>query len=295
MAYPTVPGRKFNFDVGGGSVYRGTSIVDMVSALNTDAMSKLCATSNSNPAVFVAYDTNSPLQVVLWVFFPEKLIVSGLGMLHGQGNYDYQPPTENFASVTVHGSANSTNGLDGTWIAANLPNGSIPGRLMGDDDWRDQIQPCTFTDAIRCLRVAYATTAYYKSAAIYALHVYGMKASGQTINDLLFLDDDASGDPEFIRDLDFGDRPEGTTDTHRIKIYNSSTTKTANNITLSLIDKNFMFSVDEGSTWVTGATITSLAPSTASSSMIIKDTVPPPMQMLGPRSPRIEARVGSWT
>ena len=32
MAYPTVPGRKFAYDVGGGSVYRGTSIIDMASA-----------------------------------------------------------------------------------------------------------------------------------------------------------------------------------------------------------------------------------------------------------------------
>ena len=76
---------------------------------------------------------------------------------------------------------------------------------------------------------------------------------------------------------------------------NSSTTKTANGITLSLIDQNYTFSMDEGATWVTGATITTLAPSTASSSILIKDTVPPPMQLLGPRSPRIEARVGSWT
>jgi len=132
-------------------------------------------------------------------------------------------------------------------------------------------------------------------AVVYALHIYGMKAAGEVMNDLLFLDDDASGDPEFIRDLDFGDRPEGTTATHRIKLYNSSTTKTANNVTLSLIDQDFLFSMDEGATWVTGTTITSLAPETASASIIVKNTIPPPTQMLGPRSPRIEALIGSWS
>ncbi len=295
MAYPTVPGRKFAYDVGGGSVYRGTSIDDMVSALSMDEMSKLNDISNSTYAVYQTYNSNYGIKLVLWVFLPHKYNVSGLGMLHAQSYIDRIPPTESLASVTVYGSADTTNGLDGTWIAANLPNGSIPTRLMGSDDWRDQIQPCTFSESIRCLRVEYATTDSYRGVAVYALHVYGMKADGEIPDDILFLDDDASGDPEFIRDLDFGDRPEGTTSTHRIKIYNSSTTKTANNITLSLIDQNFTFSMDEGSTWVTGATITSLAPETASSSIIIKDTVPPPTQMLGPRSPRIEARVGSWT
>ena len=117
-------------------------------------------------------------------------------------------------------------------------------------------------------------------------------ARGQRI---LFLDDDASGDPEFIRDLDFGDRPEGTTVTHRIKLFNSSTTKIANNLTLSLIDVDFTFSMDEGATWVTGATITSLAPQGTSASILIKNTIPPPPQMLGPRAPRFEVTIGSWS
>jgi len=295
MAYPTVPGRKFSYDVGGGSVYRGTSIVDMASALSTDEMSKLNGLSNSTYAVNQTYNSNYGIKLVLWIFLPHKYNVSGLGMLHAQSYVGQMPPASSLQSVTVHGSANTTNGLDGTWIAANLPNGSIPTRLMGDDDWRDQIQPCTFSESIRCLRVEYATTGSYMGAVVYALHVYGMKAAGEVVNDILFMDDDASGDPEFIRDLDFGDRPEGTTTTHRIKLYNSSASKTANNITLSLIDQDFLFSMDEGVTWVTGATITSLPQGAASASIIVKNTIPPPTQMLGPRSPRIEVLIGSWS
>jgi hypothetical protein len=130
---------------------------------------------------------------------------------------------------------------------------------------------------------------------VYALHIYGVKADGEIPDDILFLDDDASGDPEFIRDLDFGDRPEGTTVTHRIKLRNSSTTKIANNMTLSLIDVDFTFSLDEGATWVTGATIASIAPQGISGSILIKNTIPPPTQMLGPRAPRFEVTIGSWS
>ena len=80
-----------------------------------------------------------------------------------------------------------------------------------------------------------------------------------------------------------------------LKCPNSSTTKIANNLTLSLIDVDFTFSLDEGTTWVTGATITSLAPQGVSNSILIKNTIPPPTQMLGPRAPRFEVTIGSWS
>jgi len=168
--------------------------------------------------------------------------------------------------------------------------------MMDDDQWRDSIQPCMFSEAVKVIRIRYSATDYNDEnyVRIYAIHIYGVKAAGEVSDDILFLDDDAFGDPEFIRDLDFGDRPEGTTVTHRIKLFNSSTTKIANNLTLTLIDTDFTFSMDEGSTWVTGATITSLAPQGASSSIIIKNTIPPPTQMLGPRAPRFEVTIGSW-
>jgi len=170
--------------------------------------------------------------------------------------------------------------------------------MMDTDQWRDSIQPCAFSEAIKVLRLRYSggyESAKYSNVNIYALHIYGVKAEGEIPDDILFLDDDASGDPEFIRDLDFGDRPEGTTVTHRIKLRNSSTTKIANNLTLSLIDADFTFSMDEGATWVTGATITSLAAQGTSSSILIKNTIPPPTQMLGPRAPRFEVTIGSWS
>lgn len=291
MAYPTVPGRKFSYDVGGGSVYYAYSATGLLTPLTTEQMSKLNGTTNTTPVI--SRDVyNVEGTIVVYVFLPHRFIVSGLASMHKV------VPTQSGYSITVSGSTNSTNGLDGTWLSATLPNGNIPAAMLDDDSWRDSIQPCSFSEAVRVIRVKY-TSNYdansYHRAFLYALHIYGMNATGEVANDLLFLDDDATGDPEFIRDLDFGDRPEGTTTTHRIKIYNSSTTKTANGITLSLIDQNYTFSMDEGATWVTGATISTLAPSTASSSILIKDTVPPPMQLLGPRSPRIEARVGSWT
>ena len=292
MPYPTLPGRRFEYDVGGGSVYFGNDINDITTALTTEQMTQLNGIGNTSIVISKEVYHSETVRTV-WVFLPERYVIAGLGMIH-------RVYTTGGASgsIAVTGSADSTNGLDGTWINATLPNGAIPANLIDDDVWRDSIQPCTFSEAIKVLRLRYFApfdAVDDSRISIYALHIYGVKAAGEVPDDILFLDDDASGDPEFIRDLDFGDRPEGTTVTHRIKLLNSSTTKIANNLTLSLIDVDFTFSMDEGATWVTGATITSLAPQGVSSSILIKNTIPPPPQMLGPRAPRFEVTIGSWS
>ena len=292
MPYPTLPGRRFEYDVGGGSVYYGNDTNEITTALTTEQMTQLNGIENSSIVISKEVYNAEAVRTV-WVFLPERFIVAGLGMIHR-----VYTTGGNTGTITVAGSADSTNGLDGTWINATLPNGAIPANMIDDDVWRDSIQPCTFSEAIKVLRLRYVSpydNADYSRIYIYALHIYGVKAAGEVPDDILFLDDDASGDPEFIRDLDFGDRPEGTTVTHRIKLLNSSTTKIANNLTLSLIDVDFSFSMDEGATWVTGATITSLAPQGVSGSILIKNTIPPPTQMLGPRAPRFEVTIGSWS
>ena len=291
MPYPTLPGRRFEYDVGGASIYYGNDVNDITTPLTSEQMSLLNGIGNTS-AVISRDVTLSEVIRTVWVFLPERYVIAGLGMIHKLST------SGDGCSISVAGSADSTNGLDGTWINATLPNGSVPVNMIDDDVWRDSIQPCTFSEAIKVLRVRYFSSYGGIGGSrvyIYALHIYGVKAAGEVPDDILFLDDDASGDPEFIRDLDFGDRPEGTTVTHRIKLLNSSTTKIANNLTLSLIDVDFSFSMDEGATWVTGATITSLAPQGTSSSILIKNTIPPPTQMLGPRAPRFEVTIGSWS
>lgn len=292
MPYPVLPGRRFEYDIGGGSVYYGNDINDITTAMTSDQMNRLNGTGNTSRILDIETYNVEALQTI-WIFLPEKFVVAGLGCVHRV----YSTDSSNLGTITVTGSPDSTNGIDGTWIDAVLPNGAIPNYLMDDDVWRDSIQPCTFSEAIKVLRVKYYVprdSGAAQKIQVYALHIYGVKATGELPDDILFLDDDASGDPEFIRDLDWGDRQEGTTVMKRIKLFNSSTTKIAHNMTLSLIDVDLLFSMDEGATWVTGATITSLAPRGASASLLIKNTIPPPTQMLGPRAPRFEVSIGSW-
>lgn len=161
-------------------------------------MAELNNTDNTNIVMQKnVYNTTALLTV--WVFLPEKYVVAGLGMMHTLTNWSG-------AGVTIAGSSDSTNGLDGTLINATLPNGAIPKVMLDDDQWRDSIQPCTFSEAIKVLRLIYSggyDFADDASVKIYALHIYGVKAAGEVPDDILFLDDDVlSGDPELhIRDL----------------------------------------------------------------------------------------------
>lgn len=292
MPYPTLPGRRFEYDIGGGSVYYGNDINDITTILSPELINRL--NSENNSVTVLSGETGNAFTVrTVWFFLPEKYVVAGLGMVHSLTRYSTPD-----GAVTVAGSPDSTNGLDGIWIDAVLPNGAIPAVMMDDDVWRDSIQPCTFSEPIKVIRVRYRANGSSGSISylrLYALHVYGVKATGEIPDDILFLDDDISGDPEFIRDMDWGDRQEGTTIMKRIKLFNSSTTKIAHNLSLSLIDTDLLFSMDEGATWITGATITSLAPQGTSASIIVKNTIPPPTQLLGPRAPRFEVSIGSWS
>lgn len=290
MPYPILPGRRFEYDIGGGSIYWGNDINDITNAMTSDQMSRLNCVNNTIPVL--SFEYNATVARTIWVFLPEKYVVAGLGMIHRITNGTATP-----GNIQVAGSPDSTNGLDGTWIAANLPSGAIPTTMTDDDVWRDSIQPCTFSESVKVIRLRYQSNYYYaelNKIVLYALHIYGVKATGELPDDILFLEDDVSEDPEFIRDMDWGDRQEGTTLLRRVKLFNSSTTKIASNLTLSLVDTDLLFSMDEGATWVTGTTITSLAPQGKSASILIKNTIPPPTQMLGPRAPRFTVAVENW-
>ena len=47
MPYPTLPGRKFEYDIGGGSVYYGNDINDITTALTTEQMAELNNVDNA--------------------------------------------------------------------------------------------------------------------------------------------------------------------------------------------------------------------------------------------------------
>ena len=51
MLYPTLPGRQFSYDVGGGSVYYAYSVNGTLTPLTTAQMTTLNSTNNKTPVL----------------------------------------------------------------------------------------------------------------------------------------------------------------------------------------------------------------------------------------------------
>jgi hypothetical protein len=276
MPYPALPDRRMAYHADGTRVYEGptsstASIVE--SPANVNAWNSL-----SNDHYSGRYDNG-----YVWLFFPESRVVSAIFtacVATDSGAHGNQV-------ISVEGSNDSTNGLDGTWELATASGGYGVG-TPPSDNWRANIKPIAFTGPKKVIRVKYGWS-------MSTLHLYGHKATGETPDDLIWLDSDETG-AEFATDEDFGDRPLGTTVVRTVKLKNVSPSLTANAIVVSCADADFILSYDGGTTWVSNFTIASLAPGVSSGDIQIRDTTPAPgTSALGPRFAVVSAVPGSWS
>jgi len=196
------------------------------------------------------------------------------------------------------GSPDSTNGRDGAWEQAQANQG-LSATTMAYDSWRQNDpgmntegwKPISFSQAVKAMRIEFDGN--YTIDGLYVLHIYCRKAALQTPDDLVWLDV-ANGDQEYIRPQDFGDRAAGSSQTHQVKLQNTSGTKTANNITITVNHADFLIGWN-GNTWTNILTIDSLAPAAKSNVIWIKNTTPSPPTTLGPKRTPLTAQAASWT
>lgn len=222
----------------------------------------------------------------VWFFFPELREVSAYSIGHV---YDVAG-----GAVTIQGSNNSTNGMDGTWEDAAL-GGTGLYETSATDGWRSTIGTISFTGPKRVVRIKLATVGSVGGEGTWPLiHLYGEKAAGETPDDLIFVDHDTTPGAEYTAPEDFGDRPLGTTLVRQFRVKNTSATLTANAINLQCNDTDFAISTD-GVTWVVTINLASLAAGAESATMYIRNSTPAPGAIIGPRFAEIVAVVGSWT
>jgi len=225
---------------------------------------------------------HSSIFVETFCFFPETRTCLGVMW----ATYDTGTNVSSF-----EGSTDSGNGSDGTWEAASLPSGYPVSIGSTATAWRTGVKPCTFTVPKNVVRFKCPTSAGTQSQ-LGALHLYGVKASGQTPDDILFLDGD-NAYAEFTIDKDWGDRALGTTVVKNFKIKNASATKTATTILVTCNDADFAISTD-GVTYVTSFTIASLGAGVSSAVLYMRNTTPAPGTALGPRMAQMSVSVGSY-
>jgi hypothetical protein len=289
MTYAAINARRMPYDVDGTEVgYREIVGGSLASAFSLGVQAWF---SSANK---VAWNTESQIvnqyinthaagrNYCQWFFFPEIREITHIGLLF---NTDQLPAA--FNDFTIQGSNNTTNGMDGTW---ETPTFVTPTPAPAADYWRDDIFAVAFSGPKKALRIGYrAYTIVYSLASV---HIYGLKAAGQTPDDILVCN--TSGD-ELTSLLDWGDQPEGTTEILNFKLKNASTDKIANNINLQLNHADFALAWSADGPWTSVLDIATLGIGALSNTIYVRNQLGPPLLILGPYAARVIASVGSWS
>jgi hypothetical protein len=225
----------------------------------------------------------------LVLFFPELVDIESIFTI-GRTSWGGDSIS---ALTTLEWSADTTNGLDGTWAAATMP-GGFPGTAMNFDSWRTGFKAISDIIGAGAIRMRYSNAGFILSG-IYILHLYGHKHAAETPDDILFLDPE-NADAEYTLPMDFGDVPTGTSTQRQIKFKNDSASKTASTIVITVVDPDDQIRIGVSNTgpWLTSQTIASLAHGVSSSVYYVKCEAPAPPAALGPNRAPIKCVVGSW-
>lgn len=292
MPYTTLPDRRMAYDIDG-------TVVGMTSSQNVNWTEGIgqwmsggqLAEMNDADTVEIFSVLNTVYK--LWFWFPEQRTITAIAMyIEVTGGFG-----ANAVTPIMQGSNDTTNGIDGTWEQASLPSG-FPAYSQDSvvDFWRTTIRPVSFTGPKRTMRWLGGQTGpnAQGNTAVEAIHLYGAKGAGQTVDDLVFINHDDTPGVEYTAPEDFGDRPLATTAVRQFRVKNVSPSKTALTIALQCNDTDFAISADS-TTWVVTINLASLAPGAESATYYVRCTTPAIGSLLGPRFARIVATVGSWT
>lgn len=269
MPYPIISSRRISYDID-GTVVAHTRNTDQIYAwLTSSQMTEL----NNEDYVSVLSAPNMGQGVVF--FFPEKREIELLAA-SANGGFD-----------SIQGSNDTTNGMDGTWETASI----TMTLSTKDDDWRTKIYAVSFSTSYKVIRIKFSRE-MYDTSYIKMIHLYGRKAAGETVDDILFTD---SYGNELTALMDWNDRPEGSTVINSFKVKNASTTKIANNVNLQLNHADFGMSLSESGPWTATIDISSIAANSLSATIYVRNALGVPPLALGPKAARCIVAVGSWT
>jgi len=289
MSYPLIGSHRMGYDVDGCAVgYRYmTGAGSALNILNQGVESWLASVEmgklngETRQQAWGGTSIVSP-GFALWFFFPELREVTHMGIL-------WTDKEQSYTEFVFQGSNDTSDGVDGTWETAILGEHNVSIDLY---NWRKVIT-VSFSGPMKVVRLGYyrSTGSSIVSAEINAFHLYGSKAAGQTPDDIVFCD---PSNVELTQLKNYGDTPEGTTEIYSFKVKNTSLTKFANGVNLQLNHADYGISFSADGPWATYVDISSISPESVSAPVYIKRSLDPPPLVLGPRSARVIATVGSW-
>lgn len=277
--YPDVPAPRMAFDRD-GSVGARISSSNTVTLLTQAELQQINNETNGEIS-------NSDVGARYAIIFPQLRDMSGYFIYSGLASF--------FKDIST--SADTTNGLDGTWtIHSANPTASA----TSAPGYRSNIQAVSWA-GIKAFRFRTVDTGWN-----WGLHLYGAVAAGQTPDRLRMwhptldepLDDATSADGAYF---DWGDVQQNTTSDKTFRIKNNSSTLSANSIVISqetLTDTtptvNSQFTFSDGGAFLASLDIGNLAPG-ALSPVITKRFTRPANATLSLWTSRTIANPGSWS
>lgn len=285
-AYPDVPGYRFAYDKDGT-----TAVYNVLAGGATYTVSSGdLTTMNQHQGAYGAPGSSyfrhpgTPNRYSLTLLFPEPRTITGyymnLNALLG-GN------------SVIATSTNTTNGQDGTWTTV------VPNPYVYTNGNSIPVAPTYRTTITTVNWVAVSAVRFNISDIVWALHLYGSIPTTNSPDRLRIVD---LSNNDIAAQLDFSDIRQRNNITKQFKVVNNSSTKTANNITVSL-DTNpdaspsligqYQLSTDN-TAYANAINIGTLAPGASSATLYVRDTVSATAQ-LGPWALRLIASANTWS
>lgn len=279
MAYPIIEEHRIPFDLDGTEIgFQGTNLAARIAAWATQAQKTGLNQDNWNGAGMPTYGDPA----YYYVFFPELTELNRM-RISGEDNI-----MTDATLYSIDGSADTSNGLDGTWTPAVFQAQTEVMMSPGETKWRTHTFTTSFPSPVKVVRIRIRIY----SEPLRALHLYGRKYAGQTPDDLAFCFADGQ---EMTALAEWGDLPEGTTEVRSYKIKNLSQNKMALEVNLQLNHEHYTMAWSASGPWQSVLDLASIAPASTSATFYVRCLIPPPLQALGPFNGRIIATVGSWS
>lgn len=267
-SYPDVPGRRMGWDGDGtvsASIQTDSSWTGPEAAVRENSPAEAAELNDEDiGAVTQAYDS---LYGWSFLIFPELREIDGISVGGSSAGNGFK---------AVETSADSTDGISGTWTTAiaDVHSTDNPFTLI---DYRDYIDSMAATSR-RALRVQRGLVSGQTGAQLRWLHVYGTISPGSTPDKMIWIDE-ATG-VEFTTAIDFGDIPRGGSEDVELRLRNDSASLTANNIQYtaeSLYESSggwYTFTLPGGATFQSARQIASLAAATTSGLIVMRRITP---------------------